>query len=202
MEVLVSLALLGMVLLSATTYLVTVFKMVRATEELSIQEEKVAYTQSRLNDTLGHIQVGKAQDNLENGFYFLDTELSSLVFVYDNLVDRYPWFSDVLLGKIILDSKKQLVLYSWPYANGFEGQSDLKYKKEILSTDIEAVNFEFYQVDAEGSNASWRDVILDDMSVLFIKLHLTYRALEGELVEKDFVIHVDHINPGIISFLT
>jgi hypothetical protein len=64
----------------------------------------------------------------------------SLIVLFDNGIDPEPSFSGTVLGKIYLDTKRNLCLCSWPLS----AQENQHWRNEILFSKVKDFEFEFF----------------------------------------------------------
>ena len=78
------------------------------------------------------------------GGIFHQTSPTSLLFVYDNLVDLNHPFANHVLGRIYLDPKGNLCLATWPSPKRWEDGVNPPVKNEILMTGVDSLRFSFF----------------------------------------------------------
>lgn len=98
--------------------------------------------------------TGKSKDKKpeEEKFFFFTSELAlskgvsqSLVFSFNNGVDRDPQFANEVLARIYVDEKHCLCLAIWPLTSLKQGLSPSIMRKEILVDNVLSLRFSFYQ---------------------------------------------------------
>ncbi|MES2273828.1 MAG: hypothetical protein V4487_06515 [Chlamydiota bacterium] len=71
--------------------------------------------------------------------FFADGKKDSLIAIFDNGIDPDPAFSGPVIGRIYVDSTKNLSLAIWPIEKGKKGV----WRKEILLPSVGVFEFEF-----------------------------------------------------------
>jgi hypothetical protein len=64
---------------------------------------------------------------------------NSLIIRFNNGIDPSPLFSGAILGRLYIDSKKNLSLACWP----LEKNKPKSWRKEVLLSNVESFEFEF-----------------------------------------------------------
>lgn len=111
---------------------------------------QMRYLQSRLADVLpraiGPILKG---DKKNDFFFFTPTEMGmsgkSLVFSYDNGIDIDPFFSNTVLGRLVVletEGRKQLWLVTWPIPRCSDDAN--RFRRELLLDNIDDWQMEFF----------------------------------------------------------
>lgn len=143
-EVLVATALLGMLL----SFLFALYGQLQKQQRELAERGAVAFTKrhvrARLGDAFQHVLFHHST----HPFFYVEepdqeSHFSSLVFLYDGGVDRLPHFADALLGRLMLNERRELCLLSWPYVSA--PPLDYRMKKEVLLEEVEALAFRFYR---------------------------------------------------------
>jgi len=107
----------------------------------------------------------------ESSFYskpFPEEKKESLVLIFDNGIDPEPAFSGQILARLFLDSKKRLVLATWPLE-----KKKKAWRKEILLTNVE--DFRLFFLDPTKEEVSWLDRLSKEKGIsppiirLFVK---------------------------------
>lgn len=122
---------------------------------------RLLYVQNRLADVLPFILPYDPQEPPRQGkkekrkpFIFTSKDgnsalkENSLVFVYDNGYDIYPWFANTVLGRLYLDRNGSLCLSSWPVPKQWLKEGNQlgmsPMKKEVLLEGVREMAFEFF----------------------------------------------------------
>jgi len=98
----------------------------------------------RLEQLLTKIQPVKES---ERAFFYTEksvpgqTRSDSLVFTFDNGLDPSPYFSSIQLGRLWVNSDKQLCLTYWPELHPFRSE---QYRSEVLCDGVERLEYLFY----------------------------------------------------------
>lgn len=69
---------------------------------------------------------------------------SYLLFAYDRGIDRDPLFSNEVIGRLFVDSEKNLTLATWPIFSRWETRQSIPIKKEILLSNVTGLKFSFF----------------------------------------------------------
>jgi len=92
----------------------------------------------------------------EEKFFFFTSDLAiaggtsaSLIFSFNNGVDRDPQFANEVLARLYVDEKKCLCLAIWPLNDAKRGLSSAVMRKEILLENVQSSKFTFYQPPEE-----------------------------------------------------
>lgn len=114
------------------------------------------YPQLRLNDVLSNI-ANENEKTLKLPFTFHSDPKrnESVIFIYDNGVHLNPEFSSLVIGRLYFEPVKtdkknniyQLCLGTWPLY--LQNQAAEHFYKEILVTDIESYQLEFFAPSEE-----------------------------------------------------
>lgn len=138
-------ALLSTLLFMALRQIVT---WSRLNESELQKEEAVSNAHQTLARVFSHAQMEGLQNSSESSVkeqrFFFTENANSLVFTFNNGVDRDPRFSNVVLGKIFLDSSNCLCLAIRPLPSRWKNFSPADIRKEILLENVSAVHFIFY----------------------------------------------------------
>ena len=110
--------------------------------ETKIQSARTALLErGRLQIRLQDVFLSLEQKNAS--FYtkkFPKESCSSLILRFDNGIDPDPLFSGLVLGRIFLDSEKNLCLASWPLKSD---EIKRPWRKEILMSHVEGFDVAF-----------------------------------------------------------
>jgi hypothetical protein len=94
----------------------------------------------------------RGKDMEEEKFFFFTSDLAiaggtspSLIFSFNNGVDRDPQFANEVLARLYVDEKKRLCLAIWPLNDTKTGSSSAVMRKEILLENVLSFKFTFYQ---------------------------------------------------------
>lgn len=107
-----------------------------------------------LENRLAHILPNALSEHtLDKQFFFFTTSnpsevikegSTSLVFVFDNGIDRNKSIANEVIGKLYLDKQNRLCLAIWPLPNKWEGNELPQIRKEVLIDKVDSISFEFY----------------------------------------------------------
>ncbi len=97
-----------------------------------------AYLQTRLQTILTSIDKGAADPFFYTKQFEKEKNLS-LVTIFNNGIDPDPAFSGSILGRIYLDSEKNICLATWPLSKEKNGS----WRKEVLLSNVAYFEFEF-----------------------------------------------------------
>jgi hypothetical protein len=126
------------------TVLYSVYAQVQAMEHRleEVREEgfKWRYVNSRLGKAL---RQADGEERGQDYFYTVDDGQRSLVFTYDRGVDIRPAFSGLVLGRLMLDEERRLLLLSWPLPE--DGKIDVRMHQEVLLEGVEAWSLRFFK---------------------------------------------------------
>jgi type II secretory pathway pseudopilin PulG len=146
-EVLIAISLLA--LLSAFLFMALRQTMAwsHLNEEASRNEEVISNAHQLLARVFSGAVIEETQnvkDEEDQRFFFTVDSPTSLVFTFNNGVDRDPKFSNVVLGKIYLDHHHHLCLAIWPLPNRWKSFSPDQVRHVILLDHISSLQFSFY----------------------------------------------------------
>ena len=136
-----------MMLLTSITFLYRQVTLInKESERLQKEQFRLTYLEKRLGSIIPTII--SPTDILED-FYFYTSEAlihdnQSLVFTYDHGVNLDKNLSNHLLGRLYVDSKKNLVLATWVSPRRWGINPNLEMKREVLLENVSDLNFEFY----------------------------------------------------------
>lgn len=145
-EVLVALTLTGL-LLSA---LFGVYWQIQVATRVGLKAEErnfhLLYAQMRLTQVLSAIEADtqKRGEKQAEYFFYLSENPQALTFTYDNGTGAGADFSNSVIGKLLLNNKEQLVLYTWP-AISRHPEENPPFRKEILLEKVLSVEYSFYR---------------------------------------------------------
>lgn len=81
--------------------------------------------------------------NYPGGLFHKDSP-TSLLFVYDNLIDLSQHYANHVLGRLYLDPQGNLCLATWPSPKRWEPGLNPPMMNEILMTDVDSLTFSFF----------------------------------------------------------
>lgn len=150
-EIIISLGLTALVLTTLTYFFMQMQEINAKAEKTLERVFQIAYLQSRLSNV---IPKAIAENTPKKDFIFYTTNESnsemiksgtaSLVFTYDNGMDLNKSISNNVLGRLFVDNEKKLVLATWPSFVRWKEGTMPPMKKEILSENIDDLNFDFF----------------------------------------------------------
>lgn len=113
-----------------------------------VQKEnfKLLYVQKRLSNVI--MEAGAIDKIIGKRRSLLYTPQTDLVLIYDNHVNRLPYFSNYVLGRLYVDKDKNLCLSSWPSPEMWKEEGFMiersPINKEVLLRNVEKLSFEFF----------------------------------------------------------
>lgn len=96
------------------------------------------HLQTRLQTLLSAIDTGSSEPYLYTKQFEKEKSIS-LVTLFDNGIDPDPAYSGSIMGRIFLDSDKNLCLATWP----LENEKNRPWRKEVLLPRVKSFEFEF-----------------------------------------------------------
>lgn len=140
LEVLIAMMLMSIVvtaLLSAYSQMMFMQGEIQSTKKTTFEN---LYTQFRLGTTLSRA-ISPGDKEKENEFFFY-TRPNSLLFTYNNGTGGGPLFSNSVIGKIAVNTQKQLTLTTWPSAA--RAKENPPSIREVLMEGVEEIKFSFF----------------------------------------------------------
>lgn len=144
----IALSLTAILLTTLFTYLIEYAKIEKKVDIARLEITNRSHLQTRLQSLFTSVD----QSSLNPYFYtktFEKEKILSLVTIFDNGIDPDPAFSGSIIGKIFLDSEKNLSLALWPSSQ----EKNPPWRKEILLSNIDRFAFEFLG-EIEGKETS------------------------------------------------
>ncbi len=138
LEFLIALSLMAILLTFLFSFFVQSAKIEKKLDTTRMLVSKRSYLQIRLQSVLSSID----RSTLNPCFYtkmFEKEKKVSLIVQFDNGIDPEPAFSGTLIGRIYLDSEKNLNLATWPLTQ----EKNPPWRNEILYSNIKDFEFEF-----------------------------------------------------------
>ena len=145
-------ALLAITVLTAVSYFYHEIDYIN-TKTALLQKESFEqrYAEGRLASTLTR---AVPERDPKKDFFFMTVNdpgglfhkdgTTSLLFVYDNLVDLNHSLSNHVLGRLYLDPHGNLSLATWPSPKRWESSDSPPIKNEILLTNVDSLKFQFF----------------------------------------------------------
>lgn len=156
-EVLISMALAGLLLTVLLGYFAEMSKAGRLVAESRQELAEERYVQTRLSQvfhrSLVPLSKGKRVVFFTKEAAGQMTEGPSLVFSYDNGAVINPIFSNVVLGRLFVDGEQRLCLATWPLYRRYQPGETIPMQKEVLLDGVHQLEFSFFHPmgDAPGS---------------------------------------------------
>ena len=112
---------------------------------------------------------------------------NSLVFIFNNGIDRETGFSYDVMARLYVDNNKQLALVIWP-GSSLEQSKPENFRKDVLLDNIEEMKIEFWKANSSQTEfpkeklEKWLDFWEKDYQDLptVIKIYLKYNSNKGE----------------------
>lgn len=149
-EMLISMALTALILSSLMFFYREITYMNALYDQDQQESFRRRFLENRLSDILPKAVYEKnekkdfiffSQPDFHNTF---KNNSPSLIFTFDNGVDRDKNFSNHVLGRIYLDPEGNLTLGMWPSPSRWEEGETPPMKKEILMQDVKNLSFRFF----------------------------------------------------------
>jgi len=145
LETLIALSLLTVLLVIIFSFFKEMTVISSLTEVKQKEAFKLRYLESRLAYFFERVVNEKAKDR---NFYFYveptphgQSPFPSLVFTFNNEIRADPLFSEDILGRLYVDTDKNLCLVTWP----IHVEHASKYmNKEVLMENVEKLTFRMY----------------------------------------------------------
>lgn len=150
LELLIAMTLTSLILMALTFFYQQVT--IIGIEADKVREEgfHIRYMESRLMEILTKV-VANNDKSGEFVFFSLENDAlgltgsQGLVFTFDNGVCFDRLFSNYVFGRLLLDTKGNLLLFYWPTFKRLKNKNiEIPVKKEILLTGVESLTFEFF----------------------------------------------------------
>lgn len=118
-------------------------------DQASKREDLLTNAHQVLSRVFSQVEHEKKPATLKTSCFFTSPLPSldctqSLVFTYDNGVDRDPLYSNCVLARIFVDSNKCLCLMLWPSPSRWPDCGGSLFRKEILLDKVSSLHFTFY----------------------------------------------------------
>jgi type II secretory pathway component PulJ len=145
LEVLIAIALVSILTSVCLGYYRQIHLLNHELENLRKESFLEKTLQYRLSKIIPAITLSK-----DDPYFYLSVdsnqymESNSLVFVYDRGVDIQPQFSNEVLARLYLNSKKQVCISYWPRPSKWK-YDEPPMITEILKDGVEALSFSFYE---------------------------------------------------------
>lgn len=151
LETLIAMSMTVIILTTLTFFYRQISELNSKAEILQKESFRLRYVESRFSKIFPlAIPPGKKTSDFffftvtDPGSVFAHASPTSLIFSFNNGVDLSKLFSNTVIARIFLDTKKRLCMAVWPSQTRWVSGGQIPMKFEVLLEDVDSLKFGFF----------------------------------------------------------